>query len=63
MSACPNCGGERWVCENHTDKAWPDECECGAGAPCPACNSAPDRWPDTPPGSTTIWDRDRGYLQ
>jgi hypothetical protein len=19
------------VCENHPDKAWPDECECGAG--------------------------------
>lgn len=22
-----------WVCENHPDKAWPDECECGAGMP------------------------------
>lgn len=19
------------VCENHPDKAWPDECDCGAG--------------------------------
>lgn len=24
-----------WVCENHPDKAWPDECECGAGMPRP----------------------------
>jgi hypothetical protein len=23
------------VCENHPDKAWPDECECGAGMPDP----------------------------
>lgn len=21
----------RLVCENHRDKAWPDECDCGAG--------------------------------
>jgi hypothetical protein len=25
----------RLVCENHPDKAWPDECECGAGMPDP----------------------------
>ena len=26
------------MCENHIDKAWPDACDCGAGAPCPNCN-------------------------
>lgn len=36
---CPVCGGEGWVCEEHTDKGWGqgDGC-CGApGAPCPKC--------------------------
>lgn len=28
----PDC---KWVCENHVDKAWPDECNCGAGTPEP----------------------------
>lgn len=25
----------RWVCENHPDKEWETECECGAGMPDP----------------------------
>lgn len=33
--SCVVCGGAGLVCENHPDKAWPDECECGAGEPCP----------------------------
>lgn len=32
---CLTCGGEGVVCENHPDKAWPTECSCGAGEPCP----------------------------
>lgn len=36
---CPTCRGVEWVCENHTDKPWDESgCQCGAGAPCPACN-------------------------
>jgi hypothetical protein len=36
----PGCDGLRWVGENERDKPWqpePHGCECGAGAPCPAC--------------------------
>lgn len=33
--SCLICGGAGLVCENHPDKAWPDECSCGAGEPCP----------------------------
>lgn len=33
--SCIVCGGAGLVCENHPDKAWPDECACGAGEPCP----------------------------
>lgn len=33
--SCIVCGGAGLVCENHPDKAWPSECECGAGEPCP----------------------------
>lgn len=40
---CARCQGVRWVCENHPDKPWdktlPGGCECGAGAPCPDCNT------------------------
>jgi hypothetical protein len=25
------------VCENHPDLAWPNQCDCGAGMPCPVC--------------------------
>jgi hypothetical protein len=61
---CPNCGGERWVCENHAECAWPDVCDCGAGMPCPACNACDENTPPAmPPDSVTIWDRERGYLQ
>jgi len=38
---CARCEDLGWVCENHDDKPWrdgPGGCECGAGAPCPACN-------------------------
>jgi hypothetical protein len=35
---CPICKGDRFVCENHPRLAWPSECECGAGDPCPVCN-------------------------
>lgn len=34
---CRNCGGDEWVCENHSDRGWPSVCDCGAGAPCPVC--------------------------
>ena len=40
MVACPICKGARFVCENHPRLAWPDECSCGAGDPCPVCNLA-----------------------
>lgn len=42
-SACRNCDGGNWVCENHADHPWDgtsnreDACGCGAGAPCPVC--------------------------
>ncbi len=36
---CPICHGARFVCENHPRLAWPDECSCGAGDPCPVCNA------------------------
>jgi hypothetical protein len=35
--ACSICGGARMVCEHHRDTAWPDDCHCGAGMPCPLC--------------------------
>lgn len=49
---CPNCGGERWVCENHPDKAWNAQgCECGAGMPCRICNPCTREIPPAmPPG-------------
>jgi hypothetical protein len=41
---CETCAGTGWVCENHADKPWlkpPAGCVCGAGAPCPRCNTFP----------------------
>jgi hypothetical protein len=38
--SCPNCRGARLVCEWHHDKAWPNECDCGPGMPCPVCTPA-----------------------
>jgi hypothetical protein len=41
---CEFCDDTGWVCENHPDRPWRgftsriDACECGAGAPCDACN-------------------------
>jgi hypothetical protein len=34
---CPRCQGAMLVCENHPDLAWPNQCDCGAGMPCPVC--------------------------
>lgn len=61
---CERCGGSEWVCENHRDKSWPDECQCGAGDPCPDCNPlANDHGPDdrfyeggTPLALDEAWD-------
>ena len=57
---CKVCKGDGWVCENHPDVPWnggTQQCCGGAGMPC-ECNPAGD-WP---PGSTIVWDRERGYL-
>lgn len=49
---CLTCGGERWLCEEHTDLPWPhDDCP-GPGVPCPDCQPA-DR-PLNPPGFVSI---------
>lgn len=38
MGECRRCGGERWVCEEHTARPMGhDDCG-GAGDPCPGCN-------------------------
>lgn len=43
MPLCPICQDVEWVCENHPDRPWskdkPNGCVCGAGDPCPNCNS------------------------
>lgn len=56
---CTVCQGEGWVCEDHPDKAWDSGNGCcgAAGAPC-VCNPEAKM----PPGSTIIWDIERGYL-
>ena len=43
---CSVCDSIGFVCENHNDRPWrdggskrDDACDCGAGAPCPTCNS------------------------
>jgi hypothetical protein len=47
VDTCPICKGDRFVCENHPRLAWPSECSCGAGDPCPVCNIAePQVMPD-----------------
>lgn len=50
-TACPVCHGARWVCERHPRLAWPDQCDCGAGKPCPVCNMTdpPEMDPDFVP--------------
>jgi hypothetical protein len=45
---CPLCQGERWVCEEHTDRPWPHGDCPGPGVPCPICNT--EEPPRTPPG-------------
>ncbi|WPZ30746.1 hypothetical protein T8A63_07225 [Sulfitobacter sp. OXR-159] len=34
QATCTVCNGRERVCENHPGKAWPHECDCGAGMPC-----------------------------
>lgn len=41
IPVCGICQDEEWVCENHPNEAWPSLCQCGAGMPCPNCNSPP----------------------
>lgn len=43
---CPNCEGEGWVCENHSNVPWNEgypPCCGGAGAPC-ECNKVRPPW-------------------
>ena len=43
---CKNCGGERWVCEDHPAQPWNAEgCQCGAGMPCSWCNPCDEHNP------------------
>jgi hypothetical protein len=43
----PAMQGRALVCENHPRLAWPSECSCGAGDPCPVCNVAgPPQMPE-----------------
>lgn len=57
LMTCSLCKGEGWRCEKHPEREWPhDDCP-GPGEPC-QCN--PDG--KMPPGTTVIWDSERGYL-
>jgi hypothetical protein len=38
MPDCARCLDERWVCEDHHDRGWPNHDDCGCGMPCPDCN-------------------------
>jgi len=44
-AGCGRCDGTGWVCEKHPFRPWGpdskrlDACDCGAGAPCPICNT------------------------
>ena len=58
---CKHCDDVGWVCENHRDRPWADggtdredACACGAGAPCPRCNTPDDETPPRMPPGTTI---------
>lgn len=57
---CTICKGEGWVCENHDATPWDGGHGCcgGAGMPC-ICNPMSD--PE--PGSVTVWDIHRGWIQ
>jgi hypothetical protein len=53
MRWCARCENCRWVCENHPDRPWEGKraCQCGAGAPCPICNTPrEDSVPEMPEG-------------
>lgn len=39
---CANCNGEGWVCEDHPEVPWGEECCGGAGMPC-SCNELSDK--------------------
>jgi len=66
--ACPVCEDVGWVCENHRDTPWREPrkgergCECGAGDPCPACNSLSGERPRMEEGFTPHRDRDKGPI-
>ena len=51
--SCERCLDVGWVCESHGDRPWsldkPGGCVCGAGMPCPDCNSSDGE--DDPPRS------------
>src|SRR6266853_3363159 len=49
---CGRCGGERWICEEHSDLPWPHDDCAGPGEPCPICNTTEP--PDLPEGFRTI---------
>lgn len=66
VTVCTGCADSGHVCENHPDRPWgglccaapdgPDVCEhgacqCGAGAPCPTCCTAP---PQDGTGSSVV---------
>lgn len=67
---CKRCDSTGWVCENHNDRPWGEgsdadnACSCGAGEPCPDCNTPPDDGsaPRFLAGSHLLWDRERGGL-
>lgn len=59
---CKRCDDLGWVCENHTERPWrdggsdrEDASDCGAGAPCPECNSEPGVFPRLLPDTELIW--------
>lgn len=53
LGPCPDCRGQRWVCEMHPKLPWdvPGGCSCSEGVPCMLCNPcdrfhAPEIQPD-----------------
>lgn len=40
MSVCIACLDTGHVCENHSNRQWPDVCDCGAGMPCLLCTTS-----------------------
>lgn len=58
---CLRCEGVLWVCENHPEKPWDktkdNGCDCGAGDPCPDCNSG--IVPENIPGMKVLAEREK----